>query len=109
MEAIPQSDGGLPGEEGGLADSGVGQRRSVGLTNVEHRDWFGRDHLGPVHRSALVVAHELAGIVEAGLAAGDGGEDLDACLAAAHLAAHGLERLVAGDVSGLRVLKHDQK
>lgn len=57
----------------------------------------------------MLVAHRLAGVVEAGFAARDRREDLDAGLAAAHLASHGLERLVAGDVGGLGVLEHDQQ
>lgn len=43
-----------------------------------------------------VVAYTwLACVVEAGLAAGDGSEYLDAGLTAAYLATHGLERLIA--------------
>lgn len=109
LQSVPQPCGGLSGQEDGLADLGIGQRRPVGLPDVEHRDWFGRHNLGPVQDAAPVVAHRLAGGVEAGLAAGDGSEDLDAGLPAAHLASHGLERLVAGDVGRLGVLEHDEQ
>ncbi|WP_255422338.1 hypothetical protein [Tessaracoccus sp. MC1627] len=86
LEAFPQPCWGLAGEEDNLADLGVGQRRSVGLPDVEHSDGLGCDHLGSAHDSPLVVAHRAAGIVESGFAEGDRGEDLDAGLSAAHLA-----------------------
>ncbi len=59
LQAIPQSDGGLPREEGRLIDLGVGQRRPIGLPDVEHRDGFRADEVCPVQDAALVVTHQF--------------------------------------------------
>ena len=66
LQSVPQPCGGLASEEQSIADLGVGQRRTVCLADVEHRDGLRADDVCPVHGAALVIAHRVAGVIEAG-------------------------------------------